>query len=247
MEDRAVMAVDGRSTPRQRYRDQVRAEIKHEALEQIRAGGIPALSLNAVAKRLGLTGPALYKYFRSRDDLLTELIGDAYDEAAAAIRRAGERVADAPARERLRALGAAYRQWALEVPHLYLLLAGTPSPSYAAPAEMVERARAVLGPFLPVLAQGRLHPGVEELRAQLRRWLEETPAADEWVTSHTPAGDPATALTGTIIAWTRLHGAVSLEVQGQFAGMGHQPATLVEVEMDSLADAMGLPTGDTDD
>lgn len=58
----------------------------------------------------------------------------------------------------------------------------------------------------------------------------------------TPAeSDPATALTGTIIVWARLHGIVSLEVQGRFNGMGHQPATLLRAEMESLADAVALP------
>ncbi|NUK07079.1 TetR/AcrR family transcriptional regulator [Streptomyces lunaelactis] len=238
------MAVSGKTTPRQRYRDQVRGEIKQAALEQIRTGGAPALSLNAVAKQLGVTGPALYKYFKNRDDLLTELICDAYDDAASAMRRAAVRVADGSPRERLHALGTAYRQWAVDAPHLYQLLAGTPSPSYQAPAETVERARAVLGPFLPVLGGGHCPPAAEELRAQMRRWLDETPAVVEWVNSNMPdAGadpDPATALAGTIIVWARLHGIVSLEVQGQFSGMGHRVATLVDAEMGALADSMGM-------
>ncbi|MEV0780681.1 helix-turn-helix domain-containing protein, partial [Streptomyces sp. NPDC050428] len=74
----------GKDTPRQRYRDHVRAEIKQAALRQIAAGGPASLSLNAIARELGVTGPALYKYFGSRDALLTELIVEGYGEVAGA-------------------------------------------------------------------------------------------------------------------------------------------------------------------
>lgn len=225
------------SSPRQRYRDQVRAEIKEAALAQIGQGGAAALSLNAVAKQLGVTGPAIYKYFGSRDDLLTELILDGFDQVAAAVRAA---VGEGTPRARLHALAGAFHGWALAHPHVYQLLAGTPSPGYQAPPESVQRAREVLGPFLPVFAGGRCGPAAETLREEMRRWVEEVPAVAEWVRAFAPDGDPATALTGTIMVWSRLHGLTSLEVQGQFAGMGHRSATLLTVEMETLADTMGL-------
>ncbi|WP_030572158.1 TetR/AcrR family transcriptional regulator [Streptomyces aureocirculatus] len=236
------MADDSRtSSPRRRYRDQVRAEIKEAALEQIRAGGAPALSLNAVAKGLGLTGPALYKYFRRRDDLLTELIRDGYDAAAAAMSDAADHTAGAPPRERLHALATAFRTWATGAPHVYQLLAGTPSPGYQAPPETVARARAVLGPLLGVLGQGDCRGAALALRAEMRFWLNGSPPVEEWVRSWAPDADAATALAGTVTAWARLHGVVGLEVQGLFQGMGHRPGTLLHAEMEDLADAMGLP------
>ncbi|MEV7805312.1 TetR/AcrR family transcriptional regulator [Microbispora sp. NPDC088329] len=225
------------STPRQRYRDQVRSEIKQIALVQIGAGGAAALSLNAVAKQLGVTGPAIYKYFRSRDDLLTELILEGFDEVAAVVRAA---VREGAPRERLHALARAFHEWAGANPHLFQLLADTPSAGYQAPPESVLRARNVLGPFLPVFAGGRCRPGAEPLREQMRRWVEQTPAVAEWVRAFAPEGDPATALTGTVMAWAQLQGVVSLEVQGQFAGMGHSGIALLAAGMDGLADMMGL-------
>ncbi|MGW4640688.1 TetR/AcrR family transcriptional regulator [Sphaerisporangium sp. NPDC004334] len=228
-------------TPRQRYRDQVRAEIKQAALAQIASGGAAALSLNAVAKQLGVTGPALYKYFRNRDDLLTELISDGYDSAAAAVRAAAGAAAGRSPRERLHALAAAYREWAVTAPHLYHLLAGTPSPDYAAPPETLDRARAALGPFLAVVAHGIRPPEAEGLTAQMERWAAENAPVAAWVRAHAPEGDPATALAGTVVVWSRLHGVVSLEVQGQFDGMGHRPATLMEAEIEAFATAWNLP------
>ncbi|MFB4279061.1 WHG domain-containing protein [Nonomuraea sp. MTCD27] len=229
------------STPRQRYREQVRSEIKQAALAQIGAGGAAALSLNAVARHLGMTGPAIYKYFESRDSLLTELILDGFGEVAAAVR------AEVPAegsggepRERLHALARAFFSWVVAHPHLFHLLAGTPSPGYRAPPESVRQAREVLGPFLPVFGRGRCGPAAAPLREELLRWVDETPDVAEWVRAYAPDGDPGTALTGTVMVWTRLQGILSLEVQGQFTGMGHRAATLLTAEMDSLADTMGL-------
>lgn len=62
-------------TPRERYRSQVRAEIKEHAREQIATAGASALSLSAIAKRMGMSGPALYRYFAGRDELITDSSG----------------------------------------------------------------------------------------------------------------------------------------------------------------------------
>lgn len=217
-------------TPRQRYREQVRSEIKQVALAQIGDGGASTLSLNAVARHLGMTGPAIYKYFDSRDSLLSELILDGFGEMAAAVRTG---ISEGEPRERLHALARAFHSWVVEHPHLFQLLAGTPS-------ESVQRVRDVLGPFLPVFGHGRCGAAAGPLREEMRRWVEETPAVADWVRAYAPDGDPATALTGTVMVWTRLQGVVSLEMQGHFTGMGHRATTLLTAEMDSLADTMGL-------
>src|ERR1700754_2224919 len=231
----------GNGSPRQGYRDQVRAEIKQAALAQMCVGGPEALSLNAVAKELGVTGPALYKYFRSRDDLLTELVYDCYADAAAAVHAEAERIADVSPRERLHRLAEAYRQWAVAAPHLYQLLTAMPRPTIDSPPETIDRAKAVLGPFLPALGTGRCWPYAAELKKQVQTWVDESEPVVGWVRAYAPDADPATALTGALIVWVRLHGVVNLEVQGKFAGMGHEAATLLNVEMESLADLMELP------
>lgn len=66
-----------RATPRARYRAQIREEIKQQALRQLAESGPAGISVNAIGKELGVSGPALYRYFSSRDDLLTELVIDA--------------------------------------------------------------------------------------------------------------------------------------------------------------------------
>ncbi|MEU3499889.1 TetR/AcrR family transcriptional regulator [Streptomyces hundungensis] len=122
------MAEPEAGTPRERYRAQVRAEIKQHAWEQIGTAGASALSLNAIAKQMGLSGPALYRYFAGRDELITALVREAYRSLADTLGAAAETSgAD------LAALAHALRGWALEDPNRYFLVYGTPVPGYHAP------------------------------------------------------------------------------------------------------------------
>jgi AcrR family transcriptional regulator len=77
----------------------VRAAVKRVALTQLAAGGPSAVALNAIARELGVSGPALYRYFRNRDALLTALALDAYNDLADALTGA-------------ESLPGAYRTWA---------------------------------------------------------------------------------------------------------------------------------------
>jgi AcrR family transcriptional regulator len=113
------------ATMRDRFRAQVRDDVKRVALSQLAASGPDGLSINAIAKELGVSGPALYRYFAGREELLTELIADAYDDLADAL--TGSRDLDESARR--------YRAWALKQPHRYRLLFGPPLPGYDAHAE----------------------------------------------------------------------------------------------------------------
>ncbi|MEV5604640.1 TetR/AcrR family transcriptional regulator [Streptomyces sp. NPDC052299] len=231
--------------PRARYREQTRAEIKEVALRQLADGGVGALALTRIAKALGLSGPALYRYFANRDDLLNALIRDAYDDAATAI---GEAAATARARgprERLRVLAGAYRAWAVSEPHRYLLIQGSPVPGYVAPDDTLERARAVLGPFLTVFVHGSPGADTAAMVDRMGAWLKRDTGVASWVAEYVPdaAGDDrasAVALTGAVLAWSQLHGAVGLEVAGQFTGMGHDGETLLVAQSGMLADAFGL-------
>lgn len=233
--------------PRARYREQTRSEIKEAALRQLADGGVAALALTRIAKDMGLSGPALYRYFASRDDLLNALIRDAYDDAATAmgVAAARSRAAAHGPRERLHALAAAYRSWAVAEPHRYLLIQGSPVPGYVAPADTLERARAALGPFLPVFAGGAPGAGVAPVVAQMAGWLGSEADVEDWVTEYATdtAGDlaaSARALAGAVLAWAQLHGSVGLEVAGQFAGMGHEGDALLAAQTDMLADAFAL-------
>lgn len=230
--------------PRARYREQTRAEIKEIALRQLAEGGIPAIALTRIAKELELSGPALYRYFANRDDLLGSLIGDAYRDLAAVIEEAAQASAKYTLRHRLLSLAGAHRAWAVREPHRYLLIAGTPLPGYSAPPETLAQARAALGPFLPVFASGQPSSAALPVVEQMDAWAEQDPEVAVWVAQYADTSDGADhagrALAGAVMAWTRVHGVVSLEVEGLYDGMGHRPQTLLDVEMSTLADTFRL-------
>src|ERR1700743_3471809 len=125
-------------TARERVRAELIREIKDEARRQAATASAGGLSLRAVARELGMASSALYRYFPSRDDLLTALIIDAYDALGEKAERAAGAVRPrSDTRARWRAPAGTVRAWARAHPHEYALLYGTPVPGYSAPQATV--------------------------------------------------------------------------------------------------------------
>ncbi|MER7934705.1 MULTISPECIES: TetR/AcrR family transcriptional regulator [unclassified Streptomyces] len=207
-------------TPRERYRSQVRADIKARAWAQIAKSGASGLSLNAIAKELGMSGPALYRYFGSRDELITELIRDAYRGLADTFRTAAD------ARAGVEGLARALRRWALDDPQRYFLVYGTPVPGYHAPDDITAIAQEIMGALLDVCStaepEAPASAGFTAHLAQHREWAGDHPASPD-------------VLRRALAFWTRIHGVLSLELAGQFTGMGFDPERLFDAEVAELA------------
>jgi AcrR family transcriptional regulator len=207
---------------RQQYREQTREEAKRIALEQLAEHGPAGISVNAIGKRMGITGPALYRYFANRDALLTELISDGYHdladtvEAAVATARTGK----------LRAGAGAMRAWAKAAPHRYLLLFGTPVPGYEAPEHTLAAASRIMAALLSAAGPDHVRPRRSTLSKQVAAWGERMGYGD--LTSR--------QLHWGLTVWTRLHGVLSLEVTGQLTLSGIDPELLFRAEVDALAD-----------
>ena len=118
---------------RARVRAELTREIAEVARRHLASDGAAALSLRAVARELGMASSAVYRYFPSRDDLLTALIIDAYDALGEAAEKADAERPRADLLGRWQAACAAVRAWALDHPHEYALVYGSPVPGYAAP------------------------------------------------------------------------------------------------------------------
>ncbi|TDC76331.1 TetR/AcrR family transcriptional regulator [Streptomyces hainanensis] len=201
---------------RERARREVTAAIKDEARRRVAAEGAPRLSLRAVARELGMASSALYRYFPSRDDLLTALIVDAYDamgEAAEAGLAAAPRTD--PGARWVRVCGAV-RDWGLANPHEFGLVHGTPIPGYAAPRDTEQPGVRVPLALLAVAREahedgllGRPAWGVtpEPVRADTKAVAAEF--APEL---------PEPAVAALLAAWAQLIGLVSFEVFGQYNG-----------------------------
>ena len=177
--------------------------------------GFHGVSMDDLGTELGVSGPALYRYFAGRDALLTELILDAYDELGAVLRNAGPGVP---------ALADAYRTWATANPHRYRLLFGAPLPGYDAHDErLVTAAQRAMDVLLGMLDSGPApDPALAE---QLTAWIARRSAA---------TGVDAGRAMHAISAWTRLHGLVSLEIEGNFASMGLNADRLFAHEVAAL-------------
>ncbi|WP_405926837.1 TetR/AcrR family transcriptional regulator [Streptomyces sp. NBC_00035] len=223
------MAAENRTRPgpRDRFRAQVRQEVKTAALRQLAEGGPEALSLNAIAKQVGMTGPALYRYFANRDSLLTELVIDAYGDLTSTLAHAADGTPQ-DAFARLTSVVRAYRDWALTEPHRYRLLFRAPLQGYDAQStSLVEAAQPAMTVVLDVVsALAKPDTAVsQDSGAQFEEWMKRHGIED--VTA-------AVASRATIL-WARLHGLVSLEIEGNFTSMGVDPTPLYEAEMQDFA------------
>jgi AcrR family transcriptional regulator len=201
-------------SPRARARVETTDQIKQIAREHLAVDG-PNLSLRAVARDLGVVSSAVYRYFASRDDLLTALIIDGYVSMADAVEQAEAAVARRDLAGRWLAVGRAARGWSLAHGHEYALLYGSPVPGYAAPQDTIEPASRPVA-----LALGILRDGVERgvlpvpsdrlpraVRADVER-MTGIPGFD---------GVPPTLMARALSEWALLFGTISFELFGRLA------------------------------
>src|SRR4051812_35155631 len=117
------MSAAPRPAPRrERARAATIDEIKHTALDLMRANGSIDIKFTDIARVMELTPPALYRYFADRDALLNVLIADAYLSLGAAVAAARDAVPVEDVWRRFLAIAQAYRHWARSDPQLFTLI-----------------------------------------------------------------------------------------------------------------------------
>ena len=229
-----------RPTARERVRAEITREITDIARTQLAAHGAAALSLRAVARDLGMVSSAVYRYFSSRDELLTALIIDGYDALGAAVEQADASRPRDDYAGRWRAVTRAARDWAVAHPHEYALLYGSPVPGYQAPEDTIApaaRSAAVFGRLVSEAhAAGALHrdpargPVPPTLTADLERLREA-------VLPGVPRDVAATALT----SWAGVFGVISFELFGQFTNVITDLPAYFDYAAAALGRLAGLP------
>lgn len=227
-------------TPRERARVQTMAEIKRIGREHLAVHGAAALSLRAVARDLGVVSSAIYRYVRSRDELLTLLVVDGYDALGDAVDAALAGIGRHQHRRRFEAIGRAVRAWARAEPATYALLYGAPVPGYAAPEEQTTEpgtrvARALLEVTADAFAAGALSPpAVPPAGPALA-------AGFDGVRAQFDVDLPDPVVGRGVLVWAALFGCVSFEVFGQYGpdGLG-DPDAIFELHLAALADSLGL-------
>jgi AcrR family transcriptional regulator len=189
-----------------------------------------------------MVSSALYRYFASRDDLLTALIIDAYNSLGDAATGGDAAVTDrADLLGRWLATCHAVRDWALANAAEYALLFGSPVPGYAAPMDTVTAAARTPATLVGIIADG-VHRGTltgelpDELPAEVHADLAAA------VASFAPTLTPALLARG-MLAWSSLFGAVSFELFGQFNNVVHARREFFDHQMRRVAEHLGLPSG----
>jgi AcrR family transcriptional regulator len=237
-------------------RDRLRAATTQEIIQTARrllvTQGPEAASLRAIAREMGMTAPALYRYFGSHEDLLRYIVGDIFTELAGYVQAAihsaaddapGDLGADEVMALKLIAGCRAFRAWTLSHVPEFSMIFGSPLPGLEVLHEMTLDPNVDCGykfgqlfldlfsdlyrrrPF-PIPADGDIPIS---LRRQLARYRELTG-------TDLPLG----ALQTFLRCWVLLYGTVSLEVFGHLRFALDDPAPMFELMLGDLAPLVGL-------
>ncbi|MEU2034614.1 TetR/AcrR family transcriptional regulator [Nocardia amamiensis] len=227
------------TTPRARARAQTMNDIVRIGREHLATDGAAALSLRAVARDLGVVSSAVYRYVRSRDELLTLLVVDGYNALGDAVDAALADATEDPI-DRLRVLGRTVRRWALAEPARYGLLFGTPVPGYEAPAaETVAPGTRVIAAmqtlFARAYATGKLAPPSREPRVSAPLAGSFARIRDEFQLEL-----PDWLVVRGVTFWVGLFGAVSADVFDMYGlDTFADRDELFEHQLDALLDMLG--------
>jgi AcrR family transcriptional regulator len=202
--------------------------------------GTASLSLREIARRMGISAPALYNYYKNRDDLVTSLIVEAYNSLADALELASAAWPSEQYGQRFLAVSLAFREWSLAYKVQFFLIFGTPIPGYHAPGEItIPAAWRVNASFLLLLENawnaGRLTIPAEYAALALPLYAE----LGDWMLSQGLNMPPA-LLHLALAGWGQIQGLVSLELYGQFDYLGGDIGDLYRVEVTAYVRRLGL-------
>ncbi|WP_322778333.1 TetR/AcrR family transcriptional regulator [Frankia sp. Cas4] len=206
-------------------------EIKQTARDQLNAHGAAGVSLRAVARTMGLTPSALYRYFDSRDELIAALIADGFRSLADTLEDAFALAPSDDHAKRWLNVTRSYRQWSHEHVTEYMLIFGTLVPDYTPPdtkpcSDMDRAVQVLFRCMAESIGAGLLDPShfaaelTPTLHAKVGAWREEM-------------GNPIPpeGLAGCLIVWTQLHGFLSLELLGHLPPVMGDASALFDQQM----------------
>jgi AcrR family transcriptional regulator len=237
-------------------RDRVRAATTQEILQTARKllveQGPTAVTLRAIAREMGMTAPALYRYFDSHEELLRHLVADIFTELAghvrAAIHAAREEVGQDLSEAELMAVMLIagcreFRAWTLQHVPEFSMIFGSPLPGLEVLHELTPDPTVDCGyqfgqVFLDLF--GNLYrkrpfpiPADEDMDPSLRRQLGRY---RDIVGTDLPLG----ALQTFLRCWVLLYGTVSLEAFGHMKFALDDAAPMFELMLADLAPMIGL-------
>jgi AcrR family transcriptional regulator len=225
-------------------RARVRAELTREittiARRHLATQGAAALSVRAVAREMGMVSSAVYRYFPSRDELLTALIIEGYNALGAAVEEAEGACPREDYHARWLAACRGLRAWALAHPHEYALVYGSPVPGYHAPEHTIgpaSRAAAVLGRIVADACRADALAEPVPALTPLESFAADAARLRETVL----AGVPDEVAARALAVWAGVFGMVSFELFGQFENVITEREGFYEHAVTALGRLVGLP------
>ncbi|NJN53984.1 MAG: helix-turn-helix transcriptional regulator [Anaerolineae bacterium] len=229
-----------RVTRREQRREETEAEIKEVARRQMADVGAAALSLRSIAREIGLTAPALYRYFDNRDALVTALIVEAYSSLAAAMAAAdAANIAD-DFYGRFQATAFAFRHWAVQHPQDFALIYGTPIPGYVAPREQTVAPAAQVLQVIGFVLTEAWQAGKLTLPASYQDLSPELELVVAEILRDLPQDVPAAGVLLTMSIWARLYGVVWGELYEHFIPGLAESGALYQMEVAAICAELGL-------
>ncbi len=210
---------------RERLRSATVSEIKEGARKLLVTGGPQAISLRAIARDMGMTAPAIYRYFPSLEALVIALAEDLMSEVATVVAEASAAAGDDPARQ-LAAMARAYRAWAVANPVEFGLVFGAPVPGVG------DLGRPYLAAFLKLWQR---KPWPTPPREYMLEHLGPHLGPLREVHGDLPIEVAYTFLSG----WARLYGMVAMEVFHQVRWALTKPEALFEAEIVQFLSQVG--------
>ena len=232
------------SSRREMQRMATELEIKAAARAQLSADGIQHVTLRGIARAMGMTAPALYRYFPSLDDLIASMSKDFFDELTEAITRAIEQAPADPG-HRMHAAVRTFREWVSEHPGEFALMTGKDFPSAAETAGgTTERIAAMFFTLFVRLWHAQPFPVLEPASgaadARLVSFAERCLASPALRDDPSAVSMPAGALVVFARTWVRLYGVISMDVSGQLSFLSDDVTPYFESELADAATALGI-------
>lgn len=196
-------------------REEMMRRILEAGRAQLDRDGVEALSLREVSREIGVVSSAVYRYVASRDDLLTLLVVDCYNDVGDAVDAGDRAAAGESAKRRYIEVAARMRRWAAAHPERWTLLYGTPVRGYAAPSEQTnEPGTRVLSRFMEIAGQAAGEPRGRgfEVDEGLEHFL--VTEQEQFGTSLSPG-----AMVVAASLWSGTVGAITAELFGQWGTM----------------------------
>ena len=234
------------ATVRERRRQETTDAILRSARAHLEQAGVEGVTLRAVARDLDIAVSALYRYVASRDDLLTELLVEAFTEHADAVDAAVDAALADDADDVAAAITAglrAYRAWSVAHPAQFGLAFGAPVPGYHAPAGRTVAVAVRPGSrIMALLATAHARGLVDEdvLTARAATLDDGTAAGFDALAARQSYPLPAPAIGLAVDAFVRVHGFTVMEVFGQLRPLVSPADAYYEQLLRELVATLGL-------